>query len=87
MKGEDDFLGADHWTWFVQRGWLASGGAPQDARGGKVQRPHSLPGRSCDAEEGGGFELLGRLELGTLGLETPHSLLGISGGADRGGFG
>ena len=43
--------------------------------------------RSCGAEEGGGFELLGRLELGTLGLGTPHSLLGISGGADRGGFG
>ena len=60
---------------------------PLGAKGGKALRPHSLPGRSCGAEEGGGFELLGRLELGTLGLETPHSLLGISGGADRGGFG
>ena len=60
---------------------------PLGAIGGKVLRPHSLLGRSCGAEEGGGFELVGRLELEPLGLGTPHSLLGISGGADRGGFG
>ena len=35
---------------------------------------------------GGYFQLLGRLELEPLGLETPRSLLGISGGADRDGF-
>ena len=60
---------------------------PLDARGDKALRPHSPPGRSCGAEGGGDFELLGRLELGTLGLGTPHSLLGISGGADGGGSG
>ena len=60
--------------------WIVE--TPLGAKGGKALRPHSLPGRSCGAEEGGGFELVERL-----GLVTPHSLLGISGGADRGGFG
>ena len=66
---------------------MGVGGTPQDARVGKALRPHSLPGRSCGAEEGGCFELLVRLGLGTLGLGIPHSPLGISGGADGVGFG
>ena len=60
-------------------------GTPRDVRGGRVLRPHSLPARSCAAKEGDHFGLLGEFGLGTLGLGTPHSLLGISVGGDRGG--
>ena len=65
--------------------WIVE--TPLGAKGGKALRPHSLPGRSCGAEEGGDFELVETLGLEPLGLGKPHSLLEISGGADRGGFG
>ena len=45
--------------------------------GDRVQKLRNRPVRSCVGELGGFFELLGQLGLG-----TPRSPLGISGGAD-----
>ena len=90
MKDKDDFLGADHWTWFVKRDWLASGEEHLRTRGEIKFRDLTVCLRDLVMQRrAGALNFRGDLNLRHLDLRHLTVCLGylvvqIGAGLDRG---